>query len=43
MKKIIQIFLNFHYEAMVHSIEFMVSYTQSLKNFSIKKKMRSMF
>jgi hypothetical protein len=27
MKKIIQFFLNFHYEEMVHSIEFIVSYT----------------
>jgi hypothetical protein len=27
IKKSIQNFLNFHYETMVHSIEFMVSYT----------------
>jgi len=27
MKKPIQIFLNFHYEAMVHSIEFIINYT----------------
>jgi hypothetical protein len=27
MTKLIQNFFNFHYEAMVHSIEFVVSYT----------------
>jgi hypothetical protein len=27
MKKCIQNFFNFHYEAMVHSTEFIVSYT----------------
>jgi len=37
IKKSIQNFFNFHNKAMVHSIEFMVSYTQILKNFSIRK------
>jgi len=37
MKKPIQNFLNFHYEAIVHSIEFIVTYTSNVKNFHIRK------
>jgi hypothetical protein len=29
--------LNFHYEAMVHSIEFIVSYTLNERSFHIRK------
>jgi hypothetical protein len=36
MKKPIQNFFNVHYEAMVHSIEFMVRYIY-VKNFNIRK------
>jgi hypothetical protein len=35
MKKPIQKILNFHYETMVHSIEFIVSYTKSVRKFNI--------
>jgi hypothetical protein len=37
MKKPIQNFFNFHYDAMVHSIEFMLSYTYNVNNSNIRK------
>jgi hypothetical protein len=43
MKKPIQNFFNIHYEAMVLSIEFMVRFIQSAKNFNIQKCMKNMF
>jgi len=36
-EKPIQKFLNFHYEIMVHFIEFMVSYTESVRIFNLRK------
>jgi hypothetical protein len=37
MEKPSQKILNFYYEAMVHSIEFLVNYTNFLRNFNIRK------